>query len=445
MIRTTQLRVLRTSIRSSPSVPAIRGSLYPITPRRHVQPWLDPHRAPRFFSTNSSPVLSQASPAKTQDDTTSDLTLASEAANPPATTRPPPLELPVREPDTSILPHLFKTGKAYLTFYKTGLKNIYLNQRLVWSLNDASGVPRSGADAARPPRVRAVGTTTRSTFLLRRRTAHDVRRLPVFALILLCAGELTPFLVLALPSIVPLTCRIPRQVTSLRRKTEARRAAAFARLEAAHGTVGQPPQKQKQQGPGGGHPPPGGTAAPSPADHGPLTRAEAVAHIARSLNLVSRLWDRLPAASSDGLVAAAARRRVLAHLAFLAEDDALLRQAGGAGALVDEEVRLACADRGIDVEGAAAAGQARAPSVAALRDELGFYLELTAPPRLVTGPKDGEKGGLEGGSHSVGGEEVEAERRARIAYSLLTRSFGRPCSEHWIMARRYYDFWEGRL
>jgi hypothetical protein len=44
-----------------------------------------------------------------------------------------------------------------------------------------------------------------------------------------------------------------------------------------------------------------------------------------------------------------ARRRVAAHLGYLADDDALLLRAGGVPALESEEVRLACEDRGIDV------------------------------------------------------------------------------------------------
>ncbi|KAK4032357.1 hypothetical protein C8A01DRAFT_41217 [Parachaetomium inaequale] len=43
--------------------------------------------------------------------------------------------------------------------------------------------------------------------------------------------------------------------------------------------------------------------------------------------------------------------RVQRRLGFLGVDDALLVQSGGAAALVGEEVRLACADRGVDVLG----------------------------------------------------------------------------------------------
>ncbi|KAJ4414792.1 hypothetical protein N0V82_007707 [Gnomoniopsis sp. IMI 355080] len=276
--------------------------------------------------------------------------LSPTAANPPATTRPAPLDLPARDPNTSTLSFYFATGKAYLTFYKTGLKNIYLNTRLVWSLNAASGIPRGADDAAvpaitTPTTTRAVGSTTRSTFILRRRWRYDVRRLPPFALLLLVCGEFTPLVVIAMPGLVPYTCRIPRQIESLQRKAEDRRAASFRRLEdmmrekkrLAHDDDGETKPADEQSK----------AMGPRKAS---LTDAKAAAHIARSLNLISPLWDRigLPDAA---LVLLSTQRKAQRHVDFLREDDALLVQAGGVDALVDEEVVLACVDRAIGTLG----------------------------------------------------------------------------------------------
>ncbi|KAK4032271.1 hypothetical protein C8A01DRAFT_41287, partial [Parachaetomium inaequale] len=121
------------------------------------------------------------------------------AANPPPTTRPPPLNLPVRAPNSPRPPflspanfsHLLATGVAYLKFYKTGLKHIITNTRLLYS-------KRPDILAARPH------PSTRAYLHLRLRWQHDVRRLPLFALILLVCGEFTPLVVLALPGAVPL-------------------------------------------------------------------------------------------------------------------------------------------------------------------------------------------------------------------------------------------------
>jgi hypothetical protein len=60
-------------------------------------------------------------------------------------------------------------------------------------------------------------------------------------------------------------------------------------------------------------------------------------------------------------------------LEFLKEDDALLVAAGGAKVLVEEELRLACTDRGVDVLGR---GERE------LREVLGKWLRLTDARRL---------------------------------------------------------------
>ena len=121
-------------------------------------------------------------------------------------------------------------------------------------------------------------------------------------------------MVVAVPSIVPYTCRIPQHVNKLRKKLEERRAHSLS----DHHYAVQSSTKPEHQFP--------------------------VAHLARSLGLVSSFWDRI------GFVPEyVAKPRVEKRLQFLAEDSALLLQAGGVPALVDEEVKLACSDRGIDV------------------------------------------------------------------------------------------------
>ncbi|KAK4224581.1 hypothetical protein QBC38DRAFT_15683 [Podospora fimiseda] len=124
--------------------------------------------------------------------------------NPPSTTLPPPLNLPTRDPSTSTFKHYFSLGKAYLTFYKTGLKNIIsANRKLV----NSNPLPSS----------------SRATILLHKRYSHDIRRLPIFGVILLVCGEFTPLIVLLIPKLVPLTCRIPKQVDLLLRKEHQQR------------------------------------------------------------------------------------------------------------------------------------------------------------------------------------------------------------------------------
>lgn len=331
MTPTSQLRILRSSPRAYPFSSTICASAPSLAATRRSQQTarLVPRRA--FSTTTSSPARDQAQlqQARFDDDkpitatTTTTITTASTtqtitpstALNPPSTTRPPPLDLPTRSPDTSTASHLFATGKAYLTFYKTGLKNIYQSWRLLQSLDTAS--PNGPAHPA---------PGTRAALLLRRRVAHDTRRLAPFALILLVCGELTPFVVLAVPRLVPSACRIPRQAHGLKRAAEERRRASWARLWS--GAESQAQARGDEAG------------APVPQ------REHVIAHLARSLDLVSPLWDRLPSAL-DGVLARAAAGRVRRRLALLAEDDALLRAEGGVGALAGEEVVLAVEDRGV--------------------------------------------------------------------------------------------------
>lgn len=145
-----------------------------------------------FASSASQPKSSIASPEKPPP---ADSELISDPLNPPASTRPPPLDVPARDLSTNLFVYLFRVGKAYTTFYKTGLKAILTNRRLSRNL-----------PAANP---------TRADVLLYRRVRHDLQRLPLFAVILLVCGELTPFIILLFPSLSPYTCRIPAQVAAI--------------------------------------------------------------------------------------------------------------------------------------------------------------------------------------------------------------------------------------
>ncbi|KAH8165286.1 hypothetical protein CIB48_g2998, partial [Xylaria polymorpha] len=188
--------------------------------------------------------------------------------------------------------YLFRVGKAYTTFYKTGLKAILTNRRLSRNL-----------PAANP---------TRADVLLYRRVRHDLQRLPLFAVILLVCGELTPFIILLFPSLSPYTCRIPAQVAAIKRSLQARRDASFRSLSYV-----------------------------DKADGAALTNVTD-GHICRSLGLGSPLWDKI------GFDVPWARRRGLGMAQWIAADDAMLRNGGGVRALVDDEVVLACDARGID-------------------------------------------------------------------------------------------------
>lgn len=236
--------------------------------------------------------------------------------NPPASTLPPPLETPEPDPSASTFIKLFKTGKAYLTFYKTGAKAIFTNLKL------SQQGPQKIVDldfngqvyqAVKDRRI------SRADYQLLLRNWHDVKRVPIFGLIFLVCGEFTPFVVIAISGVVPYTCRIPKQISSDRSKLEERRKISFRNLTEVY---------KKDE---------------------PLVRQQML-HISWSLGLSGKIWDyiggKLPG-PPDFLLS----RRVAHRVEYLETDDRLIKRDGGVDEMVIEEVKIACTERGIDVNG----------------------------------------------------------------------------------------------
>jgi hypothetical protein len=228
-----------------------------------------------------------------------------ERVNPPLSTLPALLQLPERDPTKSLPGHLFRTGKAYLTFYKTGLKHIWTNYQ-------AASAYRQSQPSQRD--------LTRASFQLLRRSRHDLLRIPPFLLIFALCGEFTPLVVLTVPNLVPGTCWIPKQVEGKRRELERRRSISFRNL-----TTEMPPVH---------------------ATTDQLQRTQLL-HLGSTLGVTSGTWfERLgwpPAAILKG--------RVRDRLEYLGEDDGLIIKDGGVDAMDIEEVRMALAERGVDVLG----------------------------------------------------------------------------------------------
>lgn len=250
-----------------------------------------------------------------------DIALSS-TLNPPATTRPPPLHVPSREPDSSLFKYLFSVGKTYLAFYKAALKAINTNRKLLKEVSDNLDAPGhlKGSDTKVSP--------TRAAILLRERTRHDLSRLPVFGLVLLVCGEFTPLVVLIFPKLTPYTCRIPKQIEKLRTKAQERREAA--RQNIGHVTDSAALEKL------------------SPG------------HIARALGLGSSIWDRA------GIDPPFSARKAAAAVRRIVKDDNMIRDGGGVDGLEPAEVVLACEDRAMDV---------RSADVETLRAKLSDWVE----------------------------------------------------------------------
>ncbi|KAJ5667970.1 uncharacterized protein N7477_006540 [Penicillium maclennaniae] len=201
--------------------------------QRQLHPRL-PSTIPRLFSTSA------ASSAK--QDATTVTTPPVTQINAPPSTLPAPLDLPTVLPANAQtadkLKRLVTIGRAYLAFYKTGLKNVYRNYRASLPLRASLGLP--AYIPISPPRRTSKDSTHkgidmgRGQYQLVVRSARDVRKMIPFTLVLIICGEFTPLIIPLFGSaITPATCRVPGQVAKERdgaskRKTAAMRAHARA-------------------------------------------------------------------------------------------------------------------------------------------------------------------------------------------------------------------------
>ncbi|KAI5855433.1 hypothetical protein BZA05DRAFT_318686, partial [Tricharina praecox] len=230
--------------------------------------------------------------------------------NSPASSIPAPISLPSRTPDTSTFMHLFRVGKAYLTFFKSGFSAILSNYKSTRSLQDL-------ADKHGLPTLVSSARITRTQYQHLVRARHDILRVPAFGLIFIVFGETSPFILPFVPHLVPYPCRIPQQLNRQRRLAAEARTKAFASLAA------EP------------------TAEIAKRELGQLN-SEELRHVARVLGVDSLL---LPL---EGL----RRHRVAKRVEHLALDDALLQRGGGVEALdAGEELVMAAQERGIDTFG----------------------------------------------------------------------------------------------
>jgi hypothetical protein len=144
-----------------------------------------------------------------------------------SSTRPAPLNLPdgpVKELDESVSlksrgTYLFRLGKAFVGFYKTGIKNIWFNYKEYRQI-------RKRIDGTAIHNLIQHGPTpkiSRREFQLYLRTQHDLKKLVPFCLVFAICGEFTPLVIPVLgTAVVPYTCRIPKQVKQNLQKTLSR-------------------------------------------------------------------------------------------------------------------------------------------------------------------------------------------------------------------------------
>jgi hypothetical protein len=257
---------------------------------------------------------------------------AKEDLNPPPFTYAPDLTVPARGSDQGFLSYIWKAGRSYLAFYKSGVSNVRQTSKLARTLRSQAGATDLHA------------ALTRAQWQVVLRSRKDMLRLPAFAAIFLVFGEWTPLLVMYITPLIPEPCRIPSQVSRDLAKTEKtrherlRRAGTHAlRLLAKDKRVAG----ASQDGPQTYNAAALRTANPL---HMPLY--ELVCASAR-FNCHSRLWDWVVVAPPKFWL----MRNVRKRFEYLRQDDEAIVRDGGCQALERREVERACVERGMDVGG----------------------------------------------------------------------------------------------
>jgi hypothetical protein len=265
------------------------------------------------------------------------------ALNPPLESYAPPLDVPERKPGQGKLKWLYQCGKAYLSFYKSGIKNVRSSSKLAKTLR--------AKVAASPNAKDATAVLTRAEWQLTRRTRADKLRLPAFALVFIVLGEWTPLIALYLTPVIPEPCRVPAQLERMQRKAEARRSERLRR-------VGHDAARLVSR-PGAGASELGvvdvqrfnaqqarrvrdALAAPTPR----VSLFELLLLSAR-FDAHPGLLDRLFITPPRALLVRGLRKK----MGYLVTDDEMVARDGGWGGLRREEVVRACFERGVDVRG----------------------------------------------------------------------------------------------
>lgn len=289
------------------------------------------HRGP-----SAAQLASATIPSSSSTSSTSTTSLAHDV-NPPPSTRPAEITLPdpvARSAATSDkLKRYVALGRAYLRFYKTGLKNVYHNYRASIPLRRSLGLSAYLPTSPPPSTIRSADIS-RSNFQLIRRAAYDVRRIIPFTLTLIICGEFTPILVLFLGNaITPFTCRIPRQVAKEGAQRSTRKAAALlAHQVAASGSLVPFAVGSEQEL---------DLLAGCYADVGWAEKASA-AEVLRACAVLGLARSHEQSVWFGGVY----RRRLRRYAEYLALDDGLIREGGGVKYMEADEVRIAVLERG---------------------------------------------------------------------------------------------------
>lgn len=370
-----QSRTLKTPARSTTKSVTKRAPVKVTKPI--VKPTYKPVNKP------SVPTLSRPAPTS--------LTKTSNAddINGPPSTLPPPITYPSKsEYSTPVYykpVYYLQLGRTYSKFYWAAVKQTWHNHKEARALLKEPYVALSDEERemtaglktpyaqctmalinahfstdVKSGKVADTGVTRRELQLLFR-DRHDIGKLPFFGALAIVCGEWLPLLVPFMPSVAPLTCRLPEQIESMRKTAQERRKASFrAGVEEPGSEVSERIEREVEEQIGLHDAEDGEKIRLSARDRAeivPVLSAtganptegwtkEQLLHVGSSLGLFRKLWDHV-GGPPEFLLHSTIKYRLL----YLALDDALLIKTRGVGLLNPEELTIACEERGIDVVG----------------------------------------------------------------------------------------------
>ncbi|KAJ5110776.1 hypothetical protein N7532_001311 [Penicillium argentinense] len=315
--------------------------LQPYNPKTQLHP--HPSVCYLLFSTTARKAAKAAKPKPTSSQSSTPTTPAQTITTPsasetnaPTSTLPAEIDTPAPLTPSASTPdklkRLVSIGRAYLSFYKTGLKNVFRNYKASLPFRAQLGLPAYLPTS--PPR----GTTPsngdkdsgaaglgRGQFQLVRRSARDVRRMIPFAMVLLVCGEFTPLIIPIFGSaITPATCRVPSQIAKERDTASKRKTLALRAVGAAGEEVHT-------------------VASYASRDFLKDASAENVLTASALFGLIKR-HDKF---AGSLLVRMLYRKRLERYIQYLAIDDQLIRAGGGVKKLSLPEVKIALDERGL--------------------------------------------------------------------------------------------------
>ena len=170
-----------------------------------------------------SSTFSQSRQSTTACNTTSQAEKYNPLINPPSITLPPPLHVPERTPDQLFISYLYSRGRAYLNFFKGGLRNVWTMRKIAREIKKKEKESDS--------QHMSLSLLTRAEFQLLQRNEAALSKVLPFGLFIFIFAEFSPLLLVFITSIVPEPCQLPSVQAKIEKKFNERKFKSFIRYK----------------------------------------------------------------------------------------------------------------------------------------------------------------------------------------------------------------------